>query len=534
MNYSTYDKGYLTKKTTLQETNTPIYWEAFSDYYYQVWKGIKEVWNSQDEIRELCFYRSLTCFYNETDEDYTDRQALLYHYLKRGFRYKDENSLLNKYKEILPINSDCKNVLNQVCMAYDEPPKRKFSNSKTLNDVYKAMYSEANIDTIFATIYELAKGCGTVAVAPIFKNGKLKVVGFTPDQFKVTYEPDNQWKVAKITYPDWNDETSEYIYHEWTDSTYRILDYRGNLLTEFVTQYRNTGGENPYGKIPFIFLKIGRGTGILPGGKMDMIYNQLRINKTLFASEIVMGLTGFPIPLGVNLDTRIISPDHILGAQSGLTKEDQDPDFRWVTPETAYANLLEYSELLKDAEKMRYGIPTGEGADASGISRVISRQQLIDERYKDLPNLRQFEKEFVEMLRHIGIIDGVIQTQDELTFSVDFADIRVYIEPDIEREQDWSKVEKGEWAVEDYYTKWGLFDEGISETKLIKLLTERMEKLKAVKEIIGSKVEEEEEEPIEEKPIEEPKEQEQEQEQDIEEDVKEEQTEIKNEMKTNE
>lgn len=463
----------------------PIYWDAYGDYYKNLWYGINEVYKNDLIIKDLCYFHALSCFYFDTEEDYLDRQLLLYHYLKPSFNWKDQDSILNKNFDILPIESTTKINLSNICTAYDDPPSRLFSNTISINQEWTELYNNSAIDSQMQDIYELAKLCNVVLVAPIFKEeegeNRLKLHIMSPDGFRVKCNPNNQWQIQELIYPDYG-MNNEIIYHVWTDTSYFIKDREGKISVEEMTNLGNADGSNPYGKIPYVLLKLRKGKELIDGGKWAMIQNNLRNNKTLFGSELISTLTAFPIPFGINIESGRISPDIILGAKANLTTEDVTPDFHWISPETVYNDLLEFYNSLSDLERQKLGIPQ-DSANESGIARIISRQRLIEERIRDLAMLANFEKELANMALLVGSTDGYIKNEP-LNFGINYAEERLYIEPEIERAQDWERVEKGEIRIENYYKKWGDFDTNITITKLKSELEKRLKNLDEIKIII--------------------------------------------------
>lgn len=494
----------FTKEDSLYKYDAlPCYYEAFKDYYSGVWRGIKEIYNNQDEIINICYFRALSCFWYQSEVDFIDRQTLLYNYMSKDYNYKNENSLLNLHKSILPTDSEVKSILSEVCTAYDEPPRREFGNTTTDKKI-KELYDEANVDSMFQDVYELANLVGVVAVAPVFIEGKMRLLVKTPDTFRIWTDPLNPFRVIKMVYPSYSEINGQIIYHEWTDSTYRILNYEGDPVSEEIGIFAETQGVNIYGKIPFVFLRLRHHQEYLSGGQINMIYNQLLWNKVKLGAENVATYNGFPVALGVNigeLDT--LAPNKILGGTGFVSNEDVTPDLRYVTPEQIYDDLMQYRTNAIEQCKIDLGIPLGEAANASGIARILARQRLIENRLRDLPRLRTFEKEFAKMVVHIANIEGLFSFElDGLNFSINFAEERMYNDPVLERAEDLAMTKDGTLDIIDYLKKWSGFDNGISDEKIYKELEKRMERLERYNELVKGK-----EEPIEEAEIINPEEQ---------------------------
>jgi hypothetical protein len=315
----------------------------------------------------------------------------------------------------------------------------------------------------------------------------MKLIYKTPAQMRILIDKENVWKVSAMIYPDYSEARGEVIYHYWTDTQYIIYDYHGREINE-IGLFESNNQINPYGKIPFVFIRLGEGESFINGGALDLIYSQLRRNHVKYGADVIAKKCSFPIPLGININTNTISPDIILGNNIRYNQEDLTPSFEWIAPVDNYMQLMEYHDALLQTEYDKLGIPINDGANESGIARIIARQRLIEQRRRDLQSLANFENDFAEMVNHVAFIHNIIPAVT-IDFNIEYADERIYIDPQIEREQDWALVENGALDVYEYYKKWGNFDSQLSDDKFNKLLEKRMENLLKVKEILKQKPE---------------------------------------------
>jgi hypothetical protein len=285
--------------------------------------------------------------------------------------------------------------------------------------------------------------------------------------FRVLVDRNNPLKVLKYIYPEYDGNTNNYIYHEWTDESYRVLGKTGEVLTN--TPFQT--GANRYGKIPVVFLRINSGTSFIPGGKLDLIYNNLKVNKISFVNEIVAGVP--PVPFANNVDVSVISPDRPITSKTRLLADEQPGDFRWIEAPQDYINKSILMDSLNDRYRTKYKIPD-DSNNESGIARVISRQGLIEQRYKDIPKLVKFEKELAELIQLMANTDELFPSElKEINLTINFADERIYTDPTEEMALDKQKVNEYLMDIRDYYTKWGGIDTIITDNKFEKLIKER-------------------------------------------------------------
>ena len=129
----------FTKYATLQDYGD-VYYESFQDYYTRIWSGLPDIRNDLAEINDLCYHRCFSCFWFDSKEDYTDRQVLLYNYMRPAYQDQNANSIINKWKYRLPTDNYIKDLIQDVCTAYDEAPVRKFSQDKNTEKLMQDIF----------------------------------------------------------------------------------------------------------------------------------------------------------------------------------------------------------------------------------------------------------------------------------------------------------------------------------------------------------------------------------------------------------
>lgn len=428
------------------------YYDAFIDEYKQIWRGIDI---DSEELYWRCYYRALAVFLQSDPQAIVDRRRLLYAYCKAEFKTDYEHDTLNRYRKQLPIDSRVRRVVRNICSAYDEAPERVWTS-----DAMQGLYESMKIETSFPRIYTRARMTGLVMARPVYLNGKWHVDFMTPDQFTITTDPDDWRTVTSITYPQGAGDGIEYV--TWTADTVARHDYAGREIAS---------DDNPYGRIPWIALRLGDDDGVYPGGMFELMEGQLDVNKGKWLSTVNLTFAGQPVWVAVNMGSSNLtfSPDKVIQLEGVRAGEGMDvpPELVSVAPESAYQMIDDHARLREQMMQQAEGIPASmvrdsDGEPPSGVARLIERQELAEIRYSDQKALRSFEVDFAIMASLVARTDAGMSLPDVPLESVAFAEESVMIEPADEYALDKMKLADLVISPEQFYRKWG----GISEDSL--------------------------------------------------------------------
>jgi hypothetical protein len=448
------------------------YSRAFSGVMSERWKGIREISTSIAEIESLCYYRALTAFYGKNPSDIEARRALLYEYLAPVYNTEDATSDLNVNRGSLPIGTTVRRLMKLLCTAYNEAPKRDFGG---IDEGMQAIYTLGRIDVEMKKIYKKAKLCGMVAIRPVFVNGKLKLLSYTPDDFRVAANPNDTSEAARIVYLD--SVNNEPIYRVWDAEKLQTLNIKGKVIGELTHSYE---------RLPFVFLCMDKEHGFYAGGMFEIVEENIKANEDEYDANLSRRYHAHPIGLAINMgaDMPSLAPSRIVQKENVRSGEAQEiePMLQYISPEGRYAELKEFAEMRLETAMRNEGIPASSlakqaGTPVSGIARVIERSDLLEERYDDIETLRSFERDLAELIILVSNTDaGTNMTLDD--FSVDYADEQVLIDPDIEYELDKKKMNDGVVDPVQFFRKWGSIDKRLTENELITLVQQRKETLK--------------------------------------------------------
>ncbi len=450
------------------------YTRAFSGVMVERWKGIKEISSNIAEVDSLCYYRALTAFYGKNPGDVEARRALLYEYLAPFYNTKDADSDLNTNRGSLPINTSVRRLLKILCTAYNEAPKRSFGK---IDEAMQGIYASGNVDSEIKEIYRKAKLCGIIAVRPVFVQGKLKLLNYTPDEFRVTTSADDATQALQMIYLD--SISNEIVYRVWDAEKVTTLNIKGKPIGIV---------SHSYSRLPFIFLRLEKTNGFYAGGMFEIVEENIKSNEDEFDANLSRRYHAHPIGLAINMgaDMPALSPSRVVQKDGVLAGEGVpvEPMLQYISPEARYGDLKEFSELRIETAMRNEGVPASSlakqaGTPLSGISRVIERSDLIEERYSDIETLRGFERDLAEMVIVVSNADAATNILID-TFSVDYAEEQVLLDPDIEYELDKKKMNDYVFDPIDFVHKWSGIDKRLSPEEVIAIIQTRKELLKQI------------------------------------------------------
>lgn len=462
------------------------YSTAFAAELRGIWQGVPAISNSATELDSMAYYRALTAYYDNDDASRNGRRKLLYAYLANDYDTKDPNSTLNRRKQTLPVRSSIRKVIRNIATAYNEEPARRFEDEAgTLTETMRGIYRSMRAASTFKNIYHRARLCGVVAVRPIYVNGAWYVDVMTPDEFRITSNPEHWREVAAIHYPlrtvdpRTNESTINYV--TWTANERIERGYDGRQVR---------ADENRYGVIPWSFLRLdGDASTFFSGGMVDMLEAQLEVNKYRFIASLNATFNGSPVWIGRNLGGGKISlsPDQIVTFTDVKVGEGLPipPELESIAPSGTYAELDAFaSERLRGAlsdEGLPASMTSGDASVLpSGIARVVERQEIIEQRIADLTALREFEADFARLVAITARVDaGISLDENALSVSVDYAEERVIIEPEKEYAMDRAKVADGMMTVAAFYAKWSGDDSADDEAAIVDEIAARREQATA-------------------------------------------------------
>lgn len=469
--------------------STEYYEDAFERQFKTVWEGT--IFYEDVSIKSLSFYRAMTCLYDSGQSDIIDRRALLYSYLSGFFETGTLNSTLDRYKQIIPIDSEIKQVMSRICKLYDEPPERLFSEKETTQDKLTQLYDDIKIDSYMQETYQKGKLTGNIAVYVKVIEDKLYLIRFSPDLYRVMFEDDGI-TVKEVFYPDYvvdEDGKQAVVIKSWTNEEFRTRQYTTGMTQ--VKLIKDESEPNNYGVIPWVFLTMGE--DFYPSTKYELAESQLNLNKVEFQSRLDVDFNATPVKIAVNIPQELIkvSPDAMIimnnVAREGI-EELVEPTIKFVDSEPKFDMLQEHKGQKSNEMQRGQGIPNsmlqGDSEPPSGISRLLEMSELLEIEGKDIPILQEFEKKLLDMIVLVmnqDASDFNINENDIKDFAIHYPPPAIVVEPEMEYDFDKTKVKDNVMDIEIFLKKHGNVNASESFDNLVKIVEERKEKFDQLK-----------------------------------------------------
>lgn len=464
----------------------PIYSSAFDAEMYAIW-GATEYRN---EIPDLCLNRAISCWLRNDEIGEHDRRWLLYYTLSPMFAHDKQDDPLNQYFNIMPTeNLFIHRLLRNLCIAYNEPPKRDFGDTK-INDKYAELIKEAKIDNRLQSIYRISKLCNEVLVRPRIRNLKLELQILTPDMYRIKYdELDNPIEIL-VPFHEYGVRREVLLkYHHWTLNNYEVLDMNLRPIP-FVWEKKTYNSlPNIYKALPYVKLKLNDNEDVYGGNNWEICKAQLFCNKLdyLIDENVTYNMS---IWVAINMvslgESFKMSPGKIVTATSAkMNSEDPiPPSLENISSNPFYDRIQDLKKQRIDNVLRQMGIPTSVLSDQpgnlSGIAMLIDRMELNEVRQEDKSSLISFERELFKMIANVVQTDRK-ETIGEFDLRIDYADDKDFYDPKDRFTMEQQKFEYGLTRPSVFVNTLSPNDMIITDEDAIKYILQNKEYLKQIR-----------------------------------------------------
>lgn len=460
--------------SSFDQRRDPQYQEYYADAFRSemqvVWQGTK--FDSRAEIEQMCQFRALACSFKRSVLNVRRSRRLLYHYLTE-FKVDQETDIINLMYKQLPVQSFVGKYLHNVCTNYKYPPRRQFGEKGAQNDDFKEIYDDARINGRFRYAHALARLMNVVAVRPVIRKDKLAVDILTPDLFRVETDPDDVHTATAIWYPI--TKGTDLLLIRWTDDV--IETYQPGKSRPIDTE------DNPYGEIPFCFLRLQEEEDFYGGGDNDLLEARMEANAMRFYANLSNKYESNGILLLTNTDIEdpskvSIGPGTVL-VKNGITNEAEselDPKGEFVSPAGQYT---ETDQLRRDrlTELLRLkGLPNSSltdnpGLPLSGAARIAERMELTDIREEDGDALSLMEACFKQKMAIVWNTDMGGNLPVDEVISVVYQKERVILEPKDEYTMDMTLVSDFVTPVTEFVNKYSSVESEMTDDEVVDYVT---------------------------------------------------------------
>ena len=461
-----------------------------AEFYENAFVGdLTAVWGGspfEGEIPQMAQCRAYACLLKRSNAYVKLDRKMMFHYMRGEYGYESDNDILNLYYRQLPVGNPFEVVLSQTYTLYRQPPSRVFGDKDSpLNKRAQELYQECGVNSILSRVIVKAGLSPAVAVRPVWRDGNPSFEAILPDLYRVRVNPDNPLEATEIAYQrivDVDGERKTRIVHWTSDAIY----YREPGNWKRVHEQE----ANPYGELPFAFMRLREGDDFYGEGDWDMVEAAMKSRKTEFAASLdISNSFGVWLVLNTgkskNADSVKIAPGYVIvtdGVGDPAEGQNPEPVVENVTSSGQYEQI-DQTRRDRDAEFMRRkGLPTSivsaePGNVASGVSRYIERLGLIERREDLYEPLGEFEERLKRKIMIVAQVDsnGLHRFSDAeiaTPVNVDYADESLVMESDKEFTYDKDRLKDGVLSLSEFVRKWGNVDKGISDADAAKFIQE--------------------------------------------------------------
>ena len=312
-------------------------------------------------------------------------------------------------------------VINQLACVYIQAAKRTIDGSQKDQELFTGISQGAMLDSVMKQAQKYTKLLKTVLLRPVWRNDSIEIDILTPDILDVlTGDSPRDLKKVLVTHWPESGRTEDVEYSLWTPETFQRLDWRGSTLENI---------PNPYKVLPFVpcFDSLPIDSFWVAGGG-DLITAQTAINEKLtdllhtirwqsFATGWLKSSNHSPG------DSPTVGPGSFVQLENG-----SDSGIGFESPEAPIAEVWETIQSIIQQVGIANGLSahslTAKVSDESGISKIVSNQELMEKRRDDIELWRRYEGQLFDLIRIVNNTHNAKKLSDSCQFRVDFADLR--------------------------------------------------------------------------------------------------------------
>lgn len=358
-----------------------------------------------------------------------------------------QSALRRALERIPPINI-LRKTTDKLSKVYIENPIR-FADNETDQDIMANISRACNIDSVMATANRILNAQKMAALEPYIEDGKHQVRVLAGHQFlPFSDDPQNpnvmtvfikllgkDYVTRSAVYDEYGrllereDKREVTILALYSDDEFMIIDTGGAIRYDKMAEIGVTNTLNPFGRIPFIYIKTST-LELIPYANQEGFDISVLIPKLLTDLNYAAQFMSHSIIWSKNADLsgQEINPDAIvdLGDRSA---EDGEPEIGTIDPKVDIANILALIEYEVSSYFSSVGIKTqasgmmSNGRDASGIAKAIDEGDTTSARKEQIELFRAVEKSFWDLMSRIqSVWSSMNATEENRSFGPAFSD----------------------------------------------------------------------------------------------------------------
>lgn len=426
-----------------------IYGDAFNGELTAIWFSTPFL----SEVEDMSYVRAISCFMQDSEDAEEARRKLLYIYLRTFCKSDAATDPLNVQRPILPShNRNFQRAINNICTLYNQAPARDYNDlSETLKAKLESLLDDIKINRHLKHAYKLAKCVNEVIMRPYQINGKWNIEILTPDLYRIendlyTKEIKSIW-IPFVVRDRWG--VIQQKFYVWTAETLRVADSEGayQKFTFNGVTYPEAGLNHNYKRIPYVRLMMSENPDVIGGALWELAKAQLEYNSGKYIAQENLHYAA----LGLWFFKDIANPGEILlnpgrAYVKSTTTPDENPEISFISGTPIYNDVQAYNELaIRDTMKS-FGLPNSmimESANLqSGVSMLIDRMELNEQRNDDIDILQEFEEDLINLIAIVANVE--LNTGfPHIEVNTDYIEPSIFMEAKDELEHNQALFDKG-------------------------------------------------------------------------------------------
>jgi hypothetical protein len=374
--------------------------------------------------------------YNNKLLDIYSGQLLSYVEEELAKEIRDPDAFRIASQRIPPINF-CKRIVDKLAKTYIDGAERETTDERDeeLLEYYEEMFK---CNVVFARADKLLELHKYVALEPFWHNNQPKLRLIPADRFKVfsddAVDPMNPTIFVKYvgSYNDTTDMVDSngvsldkgqeiyYQYYIYTAEEFVIVDvkwqdqqtYKYSVNDNEMLKYGITNDTNPYGVIPFVYVRRPDIDRLIPNPDTDMYRMTTLIPRIIADLNYAAQFNSHSRFVAIDLDPESIkgNPDSLWTLRS-VEGEGKVPSITTLSPTVDIAGVSQLIELEVGLWLQSKGIRPGasgkpyDSQSISGVARMIEEMDATQYRKELIDLWTAVEYEFWALVKHMHNVD---------------------------------------------------------------------------------------------------------------------------------
>ena len=377
-------------------------------------KGFQRM-NAVSELERKSIHRVFAAFYNNDFLQIND--ILKNKTLNNPFSQATLDKLVFQHINVT------KKIINRLTSGiYTNQPLRELIISDDVIDeklyplLKQIRYSAKIKDAFRKAVY-----FNLIVAEPVWdaETNKLRLDIFTPENIEVKTKND-YLQIEKIKVCKARPDGSIY-YSVWTEDEHYIIDGEDTIAPTD----DNPGGVNPFGKIPFVILRMDEGLDFYGEPNWNLLLNQMNLDIRLTDMDESELRTVMGIWHGNN--TNLPDKTRFAAGQLIQTKsiEGEDVTLESIVQDINYTSIRENIDWKNKTVMISEGLSSQSGdvntQSESGVKRAMDEIELEEKRNEYKETLYNFEIELLDMIRLVNNKYNSVKLNEKAVFEVTFS-----------------------------------------------------------------------------------------------------------------